>query len=510
MFINKNNFIVFAIFFVFIQACSAHQHKSHSAKSKPYAQRDADAVSRVVMPGNYPDPSIVLVGDIYYLTHNTDDNNPGLPVWKSKDMMNWEKVTNVLDRHIGAVWAPDIIFYKNKFYIYFTVMRPSGDLKNYVVTADKAEGPWTQPVMLEVDGIDPGHIATPEGKRYIYMSKGFIAELDASGTKVVSPQRHVYDGWEIPKEWHIECFCAESPKLIYERGYYYLITAQGGTAGPATSHMAVAARSKNIDGPWENSPHNPVVHTWSREERWWSKGHGTLLRDKNGDWQMVYHAYEKDFLTLGRQVVVVPIVWTDDDWFHVGSSTKLTDVKGRSWKDDFKRKDISPYLAFLSKDNVEEDYRVKKGQLILKAQGEKIEDKNTLLANAEHKSYEIITRVSVDKGVTAGLTLYYNDQYNGGVAVDAKKISQLIKGNPWPHTIDKKKKSVWLKIHNDAHNVAMYYSYDGKQWEKFDFGMEISGFHHNTLGSFRSVRAGMFAFGKGEAKFDFFEYKGLD
>lgn len=94
------------------------------------------------------------------------------------------------------------------------------------------------------------------------------------------------------------------PKLTYRNGYYYLTSAQGGTAGLATSHMVVSARSKHITGPWENSPYNPVVHTYSAADDWWSKGHGTLVDDVDGNWWIFYHAYAKEYHTLGRSTLM--------------------------------------------------------------------------------------------------------------------------------------------------------------------------------------------------------------
>jgi len=93
----------------------------------------------------------------------------------------------------------------------------------------------------------------------------------------------------------------ESPKLTYHNNFYYLTVAEGGTAGPSTSHMVVSARSRTPNGPWENSPYNPIIHTEDRRERWWSKGHGSLIETSQGNWYIIYHGYEKDYHTLGKQ-----------------------------------------------------------------------------------------------------------------------------------------------------------------------------------------------------------------
>ncbi|MCG8528941.1 MAG: family 43 glycosylhydrolase [Opitutales bacterium] len=475
-----------------------------------YPVRDADKVSRIVMPGNYPDPTILKHGDKFYLTHNSDDNVPGLPIWESTDLVNWKRITNVLQKHIGAAWAPEIIHHNDEFFIYFTVMSPERVLENYVVKSKDIMGPWSEPLFMDVAGIDPGHIVDQEGNRYIYMSKGWIYDLSPDGLHIMSEGRKVYEGWEIPEYWLIECFCGESPKLIYKDGYYHLLTAQGGTAGPATSHMVVAARSKNVDGPWENSPHNPIIKTWNKSERLWSKGHGTIFDAGDDEWYMIYHGYEKNFLTLGRQVAIAPMIWDDEGWFHVADEMELEDAVAVDWRDEFDGPELLPNLAFLSRADVESGYELKKGQLILEGVGEKISDESVLLSNAEHRSYQVETKLQVDAGVTAGLVVYYDGVANGGMAVKKDTVSQIVKTNDSrsPQKI-KEGSEVWLRIQNLEQDIAMFYSLDGESWEKFDFGMEVSGWHHNSFGRFRSLRIGLFAYGEGHAVFDYLDYRSL-
>lgn len=108
----------------------------------------------------------------------------------------------------------------------------------------------------------------------------------------------------------------EGPKLLRHGEYFYLITAVGGTAGPATGHMVIAARSKSIHGPWEHCPHNPLVRTTSSAEPWWSRGHASLVEGPGGDWWMVYHGYENGYRTLGRQTLLEPMEWTADGWLR--------------------------------------------------------------------------------------------------------------------------------------------------------------------------------------------------
>jgi beta-xylosidase len=114
-----------------------------------------------------------------------------------------------------------------------------------------------EPVNLKLGYIDPGHLATPDGRRFLYLSDGRMTELAPDGLSTKGELQRVYDGWPIPEEWRIEGICLEGPKMLAKDGFYYMITAEGGTAGPATSHMVIVARSRDPYGPWENCPHNP-------------------------------------------------------------------------------------------------------------------------------------------------------------------------------------------------------------------------------------------------------------
>ncbi len=97
-------------------------------------------------------------------------------------------------------------------------------------------------------------------------------ELAPDGLSIIGTQDLNYTGWPIPDSMDVECACDVAWNTLYKDGYYYLLAAQGGTSGPPTSHMCVAARSRSINGPWENSPYNPIVHTYSKDEAFWSKG----------------------------------------------------------------------------------------------------------------------------------------------------------------------------------------------------------------------------------------------
>ncbi len=250
-----------------------------------------------IIAGDHPDPSILKDGENYYMTFSSFDSYPGLVIWHSKDLVNWKPITPTLFKNVGSVWAPELVKHNNRYFIYFPG-RTGNYRSNYVIYSDSIAGKWSDPIDLKISLIDPGHAVGDDGKRYLFLSGGYYIHLSDDGLSTIGEVTKVYDGWKYPDEWIVESFSQEGPKITKHGKYFYMILAQGGTAGPPTGHMIICARSKSIHGPWENSPYNPIARTKSSEEYWWSKGHGTLVEGPNDRWYIVYHAYEKNFHTL--------------------------------------------------------------------------------------------------------------------------------------------------------------------------------------------------------------------
>ncbi|MDR1673727.1 MAG: family 43 glycosylhydrolase [Bacteroidales bacterium] len=468
-----------------------------------------------VLGGDYPDPSVIRTGNDYYMTHSSFEYYPGLLVWHSTDLTHWKRISHALTKYVGSVWAPDLVKHGDTWYIYF----PAAG-KNWVVSAPSPEGPWSDPVDLQLSGfIDPGHVVDAEGKRHLYLSKGYIVPLADDGLSTAGDAVPNYEGWQFPKNWSTECFCLESPKSTVRNGYFYLTVAEGGTAGPATSHMVVSARASSPYGPFENSPHNPVVHTESRDETWWSQGHGTLVDDVNGQYWILYHGYEKGFHSLGRQTLMLPVEWTDDNWFRIAEGVNSADLlplpagqpsaDGTRLSDDFSGDKLGLQWQFF-KHYEPERITLREGKLVLKAKGASFTESAPLLVNASDKRYEVIAEYSFDDGVTAGITLFYDEQANARIAVNREQFTVFNRGNAKYRTSNRLGNHGFLRIVNDNNEVSFYYSADGKEWIRLERSLELTGFNHNVFGGFLSLRAGVYAFGEGEAVFDNFIYRNLD
>lgn len=478
------------------------------------ADRGDGTYQNPILGGDYPDPSILRVEDDYYMTHSSFIYYPGLLIWHSKDLVNWEPVCHALHKNVGSVYAPDFIKYKDKYYIYF----PANGT-NWVVTAPAPKGSWSDPIDLKVSFIDPGHVIDGKENRYLHLSDGNLIQLTDDGLSVIGGVAKVYNGWEIPDSFNVECFCLESPKLTFRKGYYYLTSAQGGTAGPPTSHMVVSARSKSPTGPWENSPYNPIIYTMQKQETWWSKGHGTLVDDTKGKTWMFFHGYENSYHTLGRQTLMQAIEWTDDGWFIARDAQQTNEVFSKppgdrithyhQLSDNFSSETLNLKWHFF-KDYEPQRIELKDNSLILQARGNSLSNCQPLLCIPTNYSYELQAEIEIEEGTTGGITLYYNENANCGIGVDSEKIYVIRHGRALPMGDNIIGKHIYLRLVNREHIIHPYYSSDGKTWIKADKIIEVSGYHHNSFHGFLSLRSGIFAFGEGKVKFLNFSYQGID
>ncbi|WP_439697843.1 family 43 glycosylhydrolase [Mucilaginibacter sp. AW1-7] len=504
---NIKSITLTAVFF--LSAFLAQAQKPTQSKTKS----DAYFVNPI-FAGDYPDPAIMREGDDYYIVHSSFEYYPGLLIWHSKDLVNWAPVTHALNKYVGSVWAPNLVKYKNKYYIYF----PASN-SNFVVTADSINGPWSEPVELKVNFIDPGHFTDKAGKRYLYFNNGGYLPLSDDGLSITGELKPAYSGWKIPREWSIECFCLEGPTIAKRGDYYYLTVAQGGTAGPATSHMVISARSKTPFGPWENSPYDPIIRTKDNSEKWWSKGHGSLVEGPNGKWWMVFHAYEKGYYGMGRQTLLEPVEWTKDGWFKVPGTIK-TDApilkpkqseltSSFTLSDDFSGHSLKPQWQFFGEYDTTR-FHLNDNSLTIKGKGKSVADCAPLTFIPSNHSYTAQVELFIEGNATGGLTLFYDNRYYSGILADKQNILANLRGWQFPTEKNAINKHVFLKIRNIKSTVDMYYSIDGRNWIKIENSVEVSGYNHNVLGGFLSLRIGLCAVGEGTVKFKNFIYQPIN
>jgi beta-xylosidase len=351
------------------------------------------------------------------------------------------------------------------------------------------------------------------------MSGGKIVPLSDDGLSVIGEMTTVYDGWEFPSDWIVECFCLESPKLTYKDGWYYLTSAQGGTAGPPTSHMTVSARSKTPFGPWENNPYNPIIRNTRRDSKWVSTGHGTLVDSPDGKWWIIFHGYESKNRTIGRQTLLLPIEWTEDGWFRVpnGAEVDLPLVKpkgksvehGMQLSDDFRGSNLGSQWSTIQNYD-RSKFTVFDESLNIKCDGEFPNQVYPLVLMPQNNFYEIQAEITAPKGTEGGVLFYFNSNYYAGMSLEDGNVYLLSSKGGKTRYAEGLGKSVWLKIVNDHHDLLCYWSVDGEEWIRADFVRDLSGFHHNALSDWGVLRPGLFGSGKGVVQVKYFKYLGLE
>lgn len=474
-----------------------------------------------LMAGDHPDPSILKDGDDYYLTFSSFDAYPGIVIWHSRDLVNWRPVTAALRTPIGSVWAPELIRHRGRYYVYIPA-RTATYRSIYVIHAQRIDGPWSAPVDLKLTShIDPGHAVGEDGKRYLFLSGGDRVQLTDDGLATAGEVEHVYDPWRYPQDWVVEAFAPEGPKVMRHGEWFYLVTAVGGTAGPPTGHMVIAARSRSIHGPWENAPGNPLVRTRSADEKWWSRGHATLVEGPGGNWWMVYHGYENGFWTLGRQTLLDPVEWTEDGWFAARGGDLSQPIRkptngspvthGLALADDFSTNKFGIQWAFYDP-GADEMQRVSvdDGVLTLQAKGTQPHDCSPISFIVGDQAYEVQADLEVDATARAGLLLFYSRRLYAGLGFDEREFVMhrygLERRGARPADVGRRLR---IRITNDRHIVTMHYSTDGERWQKYPVQMEVSGYHHNVAGDFLSLRPAIYAAGRGEIRVRDVRYRAL-
>ncbi len=298
-----------------------------------------------VIRGFNPDPSIVRVKDDYYLATSTFEWFPGIQIHHSKDLENWRLITRPLSRPSQldlrgspdscGVWAPCLTHRDGVFYLTYSIVRRYGrttvqggegvslrDFQNYVVTAYRIDGTWSDPVYLNGSGFDPSLFHDDDGRTYLLnmlwdhrlghnrFAGIVLQEYDHARQALVGEVDLIFSGTELG--------FTEGPHLYKRDGWYYLIVAEGGTGW---DHAVIMARSRNLRGPYEVSPHGTVLTSRGRPDLPLQRaGHGDLVEARDGSWWMAYLCARPlpgtDRCVLGRETAIQPVQWTKDGWLE--------------------------------------------------------------------------------------------------------------------------------------------------------------------------------------------------
>ncbi|MCC2975274.1 glycoside hydrolase family 43 protein [Sphingomonas sp. PL-96] len=284
-----------------------------------------------ILSGYYPDPSITRVDDTYYLVLSSFAHYPGLPIFRSKDLVNWTQIGNAIDwpeqldfsgmQTSQAVFAPDISFHNGVFYIASTCVGCGG---NFVITAKDPAGPWSNPTWLPFEGIDPSiywegdrayivnNRAPAEPARYNGHRAIWTQEFDWRVGKMVGESTQLVNGGV---DLATKPVWIEGPHILKKDGWYYLTAAEGGTG---VNHSQVVLRSRQLRGPYVPFAGNSILTQRdldpARPNPITSAGHAKLVQTQSGEWFATFLAvrpYEGDYYNIGRETFLLPVTWRD-------------------------------------------------------------------------------------------------------------------------------------------------------------------------------------------------------
>lgn len=486
-----------------------------------------------VIAGFHPDPSVCRVGNDFYLVNSSFQYFPGVPVFHSKDLVNWRQIGNVLDRNSqlplkGAsswlgIYAPTIRYNEGTYYVITTNVGGGG---NFMVTATDPRGPWSEPIWLKQQGIDPS-LYFENGHCYMVSNPGntvMLCEINPQTGEQLTESRPLWQGTggRYP----------EGPHIYKKDGYYYLLISEGGTE---LAHRLTIARSRNIGGPYEANPDNPLLTNCSMEGQALQiqgTGHGDFVQAHDGSWWVVFLAYRNyggSYHHLGRETCLAPVVWEKGEWPVVNGGRPADTlvqavtlpqvaVPRAAARTTFGGGRLGPEWVYIQ-NPVAGNYQFAGGKLRLYGAGSLTANSNPTFLGRRQQSARMTVETEVELHATrrqaadarAGLTVYQiHDGHfdfvvsDGEVAVYCmlKSLRARLAAARLPAGSHRLK----LRITSDGSMYRFAYSVGGKPFAELT-AQACSLVSTEVAGGFTGVVLGMFAEGRRTyADFSYFDY----
>ncbi|WP_372018026.1 glycoside hydrolase family 43 protein [Pseudoxanthomonas sp. 10H] len=409
-----------------------------------------------VLAGFHADPSVTVGPDgTFYLVNSSFTFFPGVPVFKSTDLVHWTQVGNAIERPdtldfdgLGVsrgIFAPAIQYHDGLFYVVTTAVDSGG---NFFVTAKDPAGPWSEPVWLPgIGGIDPSLFFDEDGKAYIVNNDApagtprydghraiWMQQIDVAAGKPVGPRKVLIDGGVKPEENPI---WIEGPHVYKIDGWYYLSDAEGGT-GP--QHSQVVLRSRNVWGPYVPYERNPILTQRDlpddRALPVTNAGHADLVQGPDGSWWAVFLAsrnYDVRHYNTGRETWLLPVTWKDG-WpvildpgqaipyvakapsFMRGDASQAPNTGNFTWRDEFdapaQRRE---WLSVRVPRHAWADFTATPGALSIHPRREGLDtlgNPSFLARRQQHLVFEASTALArPERGIAAGLAAFQNEKY---------------------------------------------------------------------------------------------------
>lgn len=481
-----------------------------------------------VIPGYHPDPSVCRVGDTFYLVNSTFQYFPGVPLYESKDLVHWRQVGNVLTRDSqlplkGAtswtgIYAPTIRYHEGTYYMVTTNVGNGG---NFLVTATSPEGPWSEPVWLGTKGIDPS-LYFEDGKCYLCNNPGddiWLCEIDPRTGEQLSENTLLWggEGGRYP----------EGPHIYKKDGYYYLLISEGGTE---LAHHLTIARSKNLYGPYEGNPFNPILTNCSKlgqRSKVQGIGHGDFVQAPDGSWWLIclgYRKYGGSYHHLGRETFLVPVEWEEGEWPVVNGGMPVDTLMKADLLPqvllpalpsvDFRKGTLGRDFVYLQNPIID-NYVFMDGVLRLKAHGSLTENNQPTYVGRRQEAasmrVETVLSLLTETGSPrAGLSVYQIHDGHIDFALTGGKLQvtcKLKSLNADCGSVDLQdyKGKVTLRVESDGMRYVFRYMLDDGNFQELA-SVDCSLVSTEVAGGFTGVTIGMFAEGEEGACADFYRY----
>ncbi len=395
-----------------------------------------------IIPGFHPDPSVCRVGEDYFLVTSSFEYFPGIPLFHSKDLIHWEQIGHCLTRNSQitlakafpnsmGIFAPTIRFHQGRFYVITTNVSTQAERGgNFVIWTDDPYGEWSDPIWIDLPGIDPSLFFDDDGRVYYTGTNRniFLCEIDIDTGKLLSERKDIWEGTGGADP--------EGPHVYKIDEYYYLFISEGGTA---QGHMLTVARSKNIEGPYNPCSRNPVLTNRSLPLPIKAVGHADLVQAHNGSWWAVCLGIRPvpypDRHHLGRETFLVPVKWDEDKWPLFGNNGSIDLIMeadclpqviyaDKNTRDDFNDNKLDFCWNFIfNPDSSLWSLIDRKGCLTLKGNEISLNDKETsawIGRRQEHMACTVRTHLDfepIKDGEEAGLSIFLNCDHHYEIAL---------------------------------------------------------------------------------------------
>ncbi|MBN1129921.1 MAG: glycoside hydrolase family 43 protein [Chitinispirillaceae bacterium] len=493
-----------------------------------------------VIPGCYPDPSVCRAGDDYYLVNSSFEYFPGIPVFHSRDLVNWRQIGHCLTtnrqldvskrKSSAGIGAPTLRFHEGVFYV---VTTDAGGRGNFFVTAKDPAGPWSDPFYISEAGFDPSLFFDDDGRCYYTSQEGsnrgshiIQYEIDVASGRLIGEKRFLWEG--AGEVW------TEGPHLYKINRCYYLMAATGGTGA---HHQEIIAASGFPGGPFVGCPANPILSHRNTAEPIQCTGHADLFQDQNGRWWAVFLGmrYLNNGLSmLGRETFLTPVTW-NKGWPVFGDNGRV----GLAMKGPLPPLSINPEPLIREQFDVSRlplcycfvrnpapgSYSLteRPGWLRLRGNRTTLSDQDApAFVGRRQQHFAMTARACLSfapqrAGEEAGLTIRVNERAHYDLTVSkqngrneimvrsCRNDSAVIVGSAIIGDT-----ACILQIESGAVDYAFSYSLDAVSYSRIAV-LGAHGINPESTGAFTGAVIGMYASGNGEsctvpADFDWFEY----